>query len=350
VAIHPALRPGLEAFRRGDYVQALVAWEEPWKALAGADRELCLALVRLAGALHHQRDGRRDSALHLYDSGRRVLEELPPAVLGVDVARLRRDLPEGVEAALAAPPALKPAPLVPRPLLIRFLTLVAILATGFAVLRWTPLADQMTVERISALFDRLRETWWAPAALLASYVILCPLGVPATPMMIAGGVVFGTVLGSVYNVVGVFLGGVATYYLARFLGRDFVLHLAGRRLKKVERAIARRGFWSLVGIRFLPLPYPLVNYCAALAGIRPALFLTTTAIGLIPGVVLFTYFASTLSKLAEQDRSGVYLQLALASLLLLLMTLIPQVLAGRRRRERYRLILEERRRRGEKVA
>ncbi|HYO16869.1 MAG TPA: DUF309 domain-containing protein, partial [Thermoanaerobaculia bacterium] len=93
MAIHPALRPGLEAYRRGDYVQALIAWEEPWKGFTGTDRELCLALVRLAGALHHERDGRRDSALHLYDSGRRVLEDLPPAVLGLDVGRLLRDLP-----------------------------------------------------------------------------------------------------------------------------------------------------------------------------------------------------------------------------------------------------------------
>jgi uncharacterized membrane protein YdjX (TVP38/TMEM64 family)/predicted metal-dependent hydrolase len=350
VAIHPALLPGLEAYRRGDYVQALVAWEEPWKGQTGNDRALCLALIRLAGALHHQRDGRRDSAVHLYESGRRVLDELPPAVLGVDVGRLLRDLPDSVEGALAAPPVLKPAPLVPRPLLIRFLTLVAILVTGFVVLRWTPLADQMTVERISALFDRLRETWWAPAALLACYVILCPLGVPASPMMITGGIVFGTALGSVYNTLGVFLGGASTYFLGRVLGRDFVLHLAGKRLKKVERAIARRGFWSLVGVRFLPLPFPVVNYCAALAGIRPSLFLATTAIGIVPGVVLFTYFASTLSKLAAQDRSGVYLQLALASLLLLLVTLIPQVMAGRKRRERYRLILDKRKRRGERVA
>jgi uncharacterized membrane protein YdjX (TVP38/TMEM64 family) len=173
--------------------------------------------------------------------------------------------------------------------------------------------------------------------------------VPATPMMITGGVVFGTVLGSVYNVLGVFLGGAATYFMARFLGRDFVLHLAGKRLKKVERAIARRGFWGLVGVRFLPLPYPLVNYCAALAGVRPVPFLVTTFIGLVPTVTLFTYFASTLSRLAAEDRSGVYLQLAVASILLLLLTLVPQVLAGRKRRERYRLIVERRKRRGERI-
>lgn len=233
---------------------------------------------------------------------------------------------------------------VPRRLLFRFLILVAIVGAGFAVLRWTPLADYLTVEKVSALLGHLRGAWWAPVALIASYVVLCPLGVPATPMMIAGGMVFGVVWGSIYNVVGVFLGGASTYFLGRGLGRDFVLHFLGNRLKKVERAIARRGFWGMVGLRFVPLPFPLVNYCAALAGVPPGLFLTTTAIGLIPGVTVFTYFAALLTKAASGDRSGIVIQFAIASVLLLLLTFIPQIWTMRKRRARYREVCEMRRR------
>jgi uncharacterized membrane protein YdjX (TVP38/TMEM64 family) len=232
---------------------------------------------------------------------------------------------------------------VPRHLLLRFLVLVAIVVTGFAVLRWTPLSEYMTVEKVSALLDRLRDAWWAPLALIASYVVLCPLFVPASPMMIAGGMVFGPVLGSVYNIVGTFLGGALSYVLGRALGRDFVHHLLGNRIKKVERTIARRGFWGMVGLRFVPLPYPLVNYCAALAGIRPGLFLVTTLIGLIPGVTVFTYFAALLTRAASGDRSGIYVQFVIASAALLVVTFIPQVLAMRKRKERYRQICERRR-------
>ncbi len=56
---------------------------------------------------------------------------------------------------------------VPRHLLLRFLVLVVIVVTGFAVLRLTPLSQYLTVEKVSALFDQLRETWWAPLALIA---------------------------------------------------------------------------------------------------------------------------------------------------------------------------------------
>lgn len=223
---------------------------------------------------------------------------------------------------------------VPRHLLFRFLALVVIVGVGFAVLRWSPLADYLTVEKVSALLERLRGAWWAPVALIASYIILCPL-IPATPMMVAGGMVFGPVMGTIYNLIGTFLGGTTTYYLGRGLGRDFVLYVAGKRLKRVERAISRRGFWSLVGVRFLPLPFPVVNYCAALAGVRPSLFMITTLIGLVPGVAVFTYFASLLAKTAKADKSGLILQFIVASLILLLFTVIPQIYTIRKRRQRY---------------
>lgn len=228
---------------------------------------------------------------------------------------------------------------VPRHLLFRFLALVAIVVTGFAVMRWTPLAQYLTVERASALLTQLRQSWWAPLALIGTYIVLCPLFVPASPMMIAGGIVFGPILGTLYNIAGTFLGGSVSYFLGRFLGRDFVRHVLGNRLKRVEQRIARRGFWGLVGIRFLPIPFPLVNYTAALAGVRPGLFLSTTLIGLIPGNAVFAYFASLIPRAANGgNRSGLLVQFVCATAALILLTVIPQIWAARKRRERYREI------------
>ncbi|HWM93213.1 MAG TPA: DUF309 domain-containing protein [Thermoanaerobaculia bacterium] len=341
--INPLLLPGYEAYLRGEYVQALIAWEEPWKALTGDDRELCLALIRLAGALHHQWDRRWDSATHLYDSARNVLAGLPDAVLGVNVARLRKELPPTVDRAAAAPPRLQAAPRIPPRLLLRFLALVLIVGTGFAVFQWSPLAEYLNKDAILALFERLRGTWWAPVLLVLSFVVLCTLGVPATPMLVAGGMVWGVLWGSVYNVLGTFLGAATTYWLGRVLGRDFVLHLFGRKLRRVERMVARRGgFWSLAGVRFLPLPFALVNYCAAFVGIRPGLFLSSTFVGLALTVPFFTYFAHALSRAATGARSGVFVQLGIAMALFFLVTFLPRFWQARKRRERYRELLARR--------
>ena len=228
---------------------------------------------------------------------------------------------------------------VPRPLLLRFLVLVVIVVTGFAVIHWTPAAQYLTIERAPALLSQLRQTWWAPLALIATYIVLCPIFVPATPMMAAGGIVFGPILGTLYNVTGAFLGGAMTYLLGLLLGRDFVRHILGNRLKKVEARIARRGFWSLVGIRFLPIPFSLVNYTAALAGVRPGLFLTTTLLGLIPVNVVFTYFASLIPRAAKGgDRTSLIIHFVCATGALILLTVIPQIWAARKRRARYQEI------------
>jgi phospholipase D1/2 len=245
------------------------------------------------------------------------------------------------------PPELQPEPRIPRRLLVRFLALVLIVGTVFALLTWSPLAGYLDKDALLALFERLRErlrgTWWAPVLLILSYVVLCPLGVPATPMVIAGAVVWGVLWGSVYNVVGSSLGAASTYWLGRVLGRDFVLHLFGKKLRRVERMVARRGgFWSLMGIRFLPLPFALVNYCGAFVGIRPGLFLSATFTGLALTVPFFTYFAHALSRAATVERSGVYLQLGVAMCLFFLVTFLPRFWQARKRREKYRALLARR--------
>jgi uncharacterized membrane protein YdjX (TVP38/TMEM64 family) len=234
---------------------------------------------------------------------------------------------------------------IPRRVLLRFLLLPALVLAGLAALRWTPLAGYLSGPALVAAIARLQRAWWAPALLVGGYVVLSPLGVPATPLMVAGGVVFGGLAGAIYNVIGVFLGGATTYLLGLALGRDLVSHLAGNRLRKVERALARRGFWGLVALRFLPLPFPLVNYAAALTGVRPALFLSTTALGVAPTVIIYSFFFGALAHAAQGRRTGLYVQLGISMALLVTLTLVPQVLAGRRRRRRLADLLRQRRQR-----
>ena len=235
---------------------------------------------------------------------------------------------------------------LPRGALVRFGLLVALVAAGFAVLRWTPLAGMLTERNLLAYRDLLRRSWWAAPALVLSYVLLCPLGFPASPMMITGGIVFGAVWGSVLNVVGTSLGGIATYFLGRSLGRDLVVRLGGERLKRIERQIARRGFWGLVGVRFLPFPFALVNYTAALAGIPPALFVVTTVLGLAPINVVYTYFTATLLEVAGAARHQAYIRLMIVSVLLAAVMFAPQVWMGRKRKQRYAALVAARRARG----
>jgi uncharacterized membrane protein YdjX (TVP38/TMEM64 family) len=232
--------------------------------------------------------------------------------------------------------------------IVRFALLVAVVAAGAAALRWSPLAAYVTRETLVATFDQLGRSPWAPLGFVALYAALCPLGLPVTPLVVAGGLVFGVFWGATYNFLGTVAGAATTYGMGRLLGREFVVHLLGERLKRVERLFARTRFWTLVRLRFVPLPFPLVNYGAALAGVPAPLFLSSTAVGLAPSVFLFTYFAALLVRAAAAgERRGpllVQASLAFGSLLTLtLLSFLPKLREGRRRRRRYRELLARRR-------
>lgn len=227
------------------------------------------------------------------------------------------------------PPSAPPTPSRGRSLrgpLLRFALLVVLVGAGFAILRWSPLAEHLDRERLVATFRALAATPWAPVALLACYLVLVPLGVPVSPFILAGGLVFGFAWGATLNVFGCWAGAALTYLLGRLLGRDFIEHLLGGRLRVLEAMVERHGFWTLVRIRFIPIPFALVNYAAALAGVRPAVFLGATALGLAPSVAVYTYFVAALFRLAaEPEKAGVVaLQLVAALAALLLLTFLPR--------------------------
>jgi uncharacterized membrane protein YdjX (TVP38/TMEM64 family) len=90
----------------------------------------------------------------------------------------------------------------------------------------------------------------------------------------------------------------------------------------------------------------VVNYGAALAGVSAGLFLLTTAIGLLPANLVFTYFAAALVDAVGGERAGILLQMAFAVAALLALSFLPNLLVGRQRRRRSRELRDERRRLG----
>ncbi|MFW2403783.1 MAG: TVP38/TMEM64 family protein [Gammaproteobacteria bacterium] len=231
---------------------------------------------------------------------------------------------------------------------IRALVLVLIVATGFALVRWTPLGDYLTEERLVGLLTEISKIWWAPLALLLLYAVLAPLGMTMVPMMVAGSI-FGPWLGSFYNSLGVLIGALVSFWLARTLGRDFVLQITGDRFRRAERFTDRHGFWPLVQTRFLPLPFPVVNFGAALAGVSPGLFAGSALVGIVPSTVLHTFFISNI-MFAEGSQRAWYGVAYLGSFVVFNLIIgIPWIRNQRRRRHRYNELRATRDQRAGKV-
>lgn len=228
---------------------------------------------------------------------------------------------------------------------IKFAVLVAVVATAILALRFTPLGSYLTEENVRALFARLEAAWWAPLLLIGLYAALCPLGLPATPLLVGGALVFGTWLGSLYNFVGLLAGALSSYVFAKHMGGEIFEHFGGAKLRKIERALTRHGFWYLVGARFFPVPFPLVNFAMALSGIRLLPFTVSTALGLAPSVILWTYFYSSVLSAAAGDRAGKVTELLIALSILGFFSLLPGRVRRILRARRYRRLVAMRRER-----
>lgn len=217
---------------------------------------------------------------------------------------------------------------------LRVAVFAVVVVGGFLVLRYTPLAEYLHEEEMKALFDSLSSFWWAPLFLVLLYTVLAPLGMPMTPLLIAGGAVFGSLYGSAYNCVGMILGGTASYFLARSLGRDFVVHITRGKIRRVEAVFDRHGFWPLVQTRFMPIPYALVNYSIALAGVRLPLFLATTFVGAIPATAIYTYFWARIFHLSGDERWMAVFHLGVVIVIMNVIVGFPSIRAALRARKR----------------
>ncbi len=234
---------------------------------------------------------------------------------------------------------------LPRATIVRAVVLVAVLAIGFVLIRFTPVADLLTEEKVVAAFEVLRRSWWAPLFLIALYLLTSPLGIPVSPYMLAAGAVFGFVAGSIYNMVGLVLGAAASYYLARALGRDFVVYVTRGRLRRVERIFERSGFWPLVQSRFMPIPFALVNFGAALAGVKAPFFLTASFVGLVPATLVHTYFMAAVFAASGAERWWTVVQYLSVLVAFNVVISYPSIRRGWGRRRRFKKLVASRRRR-----
>jgi phospholipase D1/2 len=175
------------------------------------------------------------------------------------------------------------------------IALIALAALA-ALWRYTPLRDFVSLRALIEIAHTLDESPVAPLAVLAAYVVAGLLVIPVTVLIIATGVVFGPLLGGFYALAGALLSAAVTYWIGSKLGRNTVRHLAGRRLNRITRRLAKKGALAIALIRLLPVaPFSIVNAVIGASHIRLRDFLLGTAFGMAPGIAVTVVFVDRVS-------------------------------------------------------
>ena len=144
----------------------------------------------------------------------------------------------------------------------------------------------------------------AVAVFVATYIVVVALSIPgALFLSISGGVLFGTLIGGLANVVGATIGATIIFLVARSACGENLVRRAGPLACKLAEGFRADAFSYLLFLRLVPaFPFFLVNLAPALVGVKLSTFVAATAIGILPGAFAFAFFGSGLdSVLTAQE-------------------------------------------------
>jgi uncharacterized membrane protein YdjX (TVP38/TMEM64 family) len=141
---------------------------------------------------------------------------------------------------------------------------------------------------------------WAPLAFVAGYALAVVAFVPASPLTLAGGALFGPLSGTVYVFAAASLGACVAFLIARYAARARLERRIARspRFAAIDRAIAEQGLRIALLLRLSPVfPFNLLNYALGLTRVRFAHY-AVACLGMLPATVAYVYLGSLVGELA----------------------------------------------------
>jgi uncharacterized membrane protein YdjX (TVP38/TMEM64 family) len=176
-----------------------------------------------------------------------------------------------------------------------------------AAWKWTPLADQIDIRKITAWATSLRQHPARHMIILGAYFIGSLLSFPITLLIFATAIVFGPLAGSAYSFIGCLIGAGATYAVGYFAGKDFIQRLAGRKWRSIEKQIGRSGIMAVATVRLLPVaPFTIVNIASGAFKVPLRDYFIGSVLGLAPGIVIINFFARQFARAVRNPGLGSY--------------------------------------------
>jgi len=134
------------------------------------------------------------------------------------------------------------------------------------------------------------------AIYIAIYAAATILMLPgALWITIAGGFLFGLWGGTPATVVGATLGASILFLAAKSSVGSALRERAGPFVQKLEKGFQEDAVSYMFALRFLPVvPFPVANIAPAIFGAKFRDYVITTALGIIPGVLAYTWIGAGL--------------------------------------------------------
>ncbi|WP_428493379.1 TVP38/TMEM64 family protein [Rhodopila sp.] len=140
------------------------------------------------------------------------------------------------------------------------------------------------------------------ALFVATYIATAALSLPQGALLtVAGGWLFGTLLGCGLTVIGATAGASILLVVVRSAFAETLNRHRGRIPPRLQTRLARDGFSYLLALRLVPLfPFWVVNLAAAVAGTRLRVFAPATLLGIVPASLVLSSIGAGVGGILAQ--------------------------------------------------
>lgn len=179
---------------------------------------------------------------------------------------------------------------------------IIILLAGAIFLRYSGIENLQELEMIIQNSGSL-----APLIYIALFSILPTFFMPVTILAMAAGYVFGILPAGIYTFIAAFINSTLTYFLGKYVAYDFINDLANEKYLDVynklkEKSNGKEGFIFMLIVRLLPfVPYTLLNYMSGAVGFNYLVFISSSMLGILPGIFIYTNIGTNLSVIGTKN-------------------------------------------------
>lgn len=189
------------------------------------------------------------------------------------------------------------------------LVVIALVAlTGFFTLRDYLSFETLRDNRDALLLFRDQNYALMAAAFVGIYILIVAFSLPgAAVASVTGGFLFGLAGGTALNVVSATIGASAIFLAARWgLGANLAARFDASegRIKQLKKGLHDNEISVLFLLRLVPaVPFFVANLLPALVGVKFRNFVWTTALGIVPGAIVFTWIGVGLGEVFDRGES-----------------------------------------------
>jgi uncharacterized membrane protein YdjX (TVP38/TMEM64 family) len=211
----------------------------------------------------------------------------------------------------AGPPQAEIGKAVPRKSWLRRLMPLIVLAAAAALILSQGWHNLISFQQL-ALNQQALQGWindnlpGALAVYAAIYIVVVALSLPGGAVLtVAGGLLFGWLLGGLATVFAATLGATAIFLIARSSLGEPLAARAGPWLGKFRAGFQESALSYLLFLRLVPVfPFWVVNLAPALLGVSLRQYVLATALGIIPGTFAFAFAGAGLDSVLAAQREA----------------------------------------------